>query len=31
MMKPRVLLLDELFGTFDPGIRRDMHVLLSEL
>ncbi|WP_326537843.1 ABC transporter ATP-binding protein [Pseudorhodoferax sp.] len=29
--KPRMLLLDEPFGALDPGIRKDMHVLLLEL
>lgn len=31
IMSPRVLLLDEPFGALDPGIRKDMHVLLLEL
>lgn len=31
IMQPRVLLLDEPFGALDPGIRKDMHVLLLEL
>ncbi|MFV1941819.1 MULTISPECIES: ABC transporter ATP-binding protein [unclassified Pseudomonas] len=31
IVKPRILLLDEPFGALDPGIRKDMHVLLTEL
>lgn len=29
--RPRILLLDEPFGALDPGIRADMHALISEL
>ncbi len=29
--KPRILLLDEPFGALDPGIRKDMHVLIKKL
>jgi len=29
--RPRILLLDEPFGALDPGIRRDMHVLITRL
>ncbi|HEY3697010.1 ATP-binding cassette domain-containing protein [Phenylobacterium sp.] len=29
--RPRILLLDEPFGALDPGVRLDMHVLISEL
>jgi len=28
---PRILLLDEPFGALDPGIRKDMHVLIRAL
>lgn len=28
---PRILLLDEPFGALDPGIRKDMHVLIRRL
>ena len=29
--RPRILLLDEPFGALDPGIRHDMHVLVTDL
>ncbi|KEA52334.1 MULTISPECIES: ATP-binding cassette domain-containing protein [Mangrovibacter] len=29
--QPRILLLDEPFGALDPGIRAEMHTLISEL
>jgi NitT/TauT family transport system ATP-binding protein len=31
MARPRILLMDEPFGALDPGIRADMHALLTEL
>jgi len=31
LAKPRILLLDEPFGALDPGIRKDMHILVLEL
>jgi NitT/TauT family transport system ATP-binding protein len=31
MMHPRMLLLDEPFGALDPGIRQDMHELITRL
>jgi NitT/TauT family transport system ATP-binding protein len=29
--RPRILLLDEPFGALDPGVRADMHVLITKL
>lgn len=29
--RPRILLLDEPFGALDPGVRVDMHLLITEL
>jgi len=31
ILRPRILLLDEPFGALDPGVRLDMHVLITDL
>lgn len=31
VLEPRLLLLDEPFGALDPGIRNDMHMLVTDL